>query len=140
MKAGAREKVEVVHREPLIITPRSREAAQARPIRCLWDERGWTVRDSGRRRIFEGPFHGQLRRTGARLLFAGRVELGGGATAAFVHHPPRELVSEHPKAGCFSSVGSDWYRMHWYRPTADVDETIAYVEKLLDEALNRSWR
>lgn len=123
-------------RERVTVTPSTdRAAVSAKPVRSIWEERGWTPKTSGRGTVYTGQFQATSR-TGRTERFEGRIETGQGISQAFVRNPPLGL-SRHPKGVCFHLIGDGWRSMNWHRGSANIDETIGYVEKVLAEALDR---
>jgi hypothetical protein len=74
-------------------------------------------------------------KSGATHEFGGRIEAGSGSCMARVKNPPPGLKRGHPKRACFNHESGGWFVMSWYVATNNVDETIAYLEKTLGEAL-----
>lgn len=135
-----RDTIVASHREPVVVVSKQREAVAARPITSLWERNGWTRQDGRRGTVYTGEFRATRARSGARQLFAGRIEQLGGHCQAYVRHPPPSLLAEHPKRLCFHALDQGWFHMNWWHGTSCVDETIVYVEKVLAEALNGTWR
>ncbi len=128
--------VRVKHRPPIAVRPKPRAIVDAKPINSLWERAGWTKQRGPRGDIYTGTYRVRNTRTGRGGTFDGRVEVAG-MCQAYIRNPPAEL-RKHPKAPCFLPVASGWWHMNWWSGTADVDETIAYVEKVLDEAISGS--
>lgn len=130
--------VETIRIEPrpitaVPITPQETETVRP-PDRVVWDERGWSRRFRNGTETYEGFYQVGPRR------FAGRLEAErrGRQITAFIHDPPPE-IRRHRHGPCFQQVGvgTGWFHLHWRRSPRTVDQTILYVEQILDEALNR---
>ena len=93
----------------------------------LLEQRGWRAIGGG----FEGPYAPKDRGT-----WRGRITRRGDVFEVLIHRPPREMAS-HPKWACFHTADREWFRIHLHTNPVDgrVDPIIAYVERLLIEAL-----
>ena len=103
------------------------------PNRCAWEEMGWIVRVERGCEVYEGQYRSGPRR------FDGRVQIDRNKRiAAFIYNPPHEIKS-HPKGPCFqqAGVGTGWFLLHWQRAPSNIDDSILYMQRILDEALNR---
>jgi hypothetical protein len=115
--------------EPLVVEP---------PPRGMWEDRGWTRCDQKNgREVYEGYFQVTRRRTGQPCRYQGCVIVDHREVVPYIADPPGEL-RDHPKWPCFTLVKAPWFRLEWERPAQNVDDAILYVEKVLDEALNKS--
>lgn len=132
----ARESVRVVHREPIHVQPRERDIVAVTPIKTIWERAGWAQLSGPRGLVYTGTYRVIERRSGREREFEGRIECLGASTYPYVRNPPRSLLTTHPKYPCFHPQGQRWWRMNWYQGTSDIDETIAYMTQLLDEAVN----
>lgn len=106
----------------------------APPARSFWDERGWTCRPQNGSMVYEGHYRVLDRRLGQPQHFAGRVVVRHGSIVPYIADPPA-AIRHHPKGPCFSRAEAPWFHLHWRRPAQNVDDTILYMEKILDEAL-----
>lgn len=131
--------------EPIVIE-RSRTVVTAAPGRIVtieppqrgaWDEKGWVLTKKGERRIYDGQYEVVQRRVGLRRQFPGRVAVSANETIAYIAGPPAE-IKHHPKGPCFMRFNDTWFRVNWHRAAKNVDDAILYVEKVLDEAINRN--
>lgn len=106
------------------------------PPRAAWEEKGWTRLGRAANLTYTGAYRVTDHLSGLRRQFAGRVEMVRREPVAFICRPPVE-IREHPKGPCFNLVERDWFRLHWHRPAKNVDDAILYVERILDEIINR---
>lgn len=129
MTVGPQSVVLVAPRRPLMVSP---------PPRPVWDDRGWTARVHGQGRIYEGQYRVLVNTTGKQepRRFTGRIfePPSSEVMVAYIADPPAEL-RRHPKGACFQLVQTPWFRLHWVRPAATVDDAILYIEGILAEAL-----
>lgn len=125
----------VIHpSEPVIVRPASTVVVDA-PQRAVWDERGWTRKDDGNSVVYEGWFQVAERATGQRQKFEGRIVDRGRRITAYIADPPPQL-RQHPKAPCFTRTTGPWFQLHWYRAARNVDDSLLYIERVLDESIN----
>ena len=103
------------------------------PPRAAWDERGWRSTEAGGGLVYEGEYH--VTRAGQPQRFTGRIVMKNGAVTPYIANPPTQ-IRRHPKGPCFQLSNAPWFRVHWYRPAANVDDALLYVERVLYEALN----
>ncbi|CAN5721488.1 hypothetical protein BH23CHL2_BH23CHL2_19740 [soil metagenome] len=113
-----------------------RSALAIRPNRTLWQRAGWQRSNEGRGVVYRGRFRIWDKRGGIFRHYAGRIETGEGNSRIFVHDPPEALIKRHPARWCLAHIKDGWYRLNWRRGTGDIDLSLAFLEKLLDEALN----
>ena len=119
------------------LTAPPRAALQvAPPRRAVWDEKGWSLDRSGRAAVYRGDFQVTERRSGQRRRFHGRIDAAHNEWVPYICEPPAGIRS-HPKGPCFNLIDNGWYRIHWHRPPRNVDDAILYVERVLDEVINR---
>jgi hypothetical protein len=119
----------------LVIGPSPRVLVE-KVRRPIWEEMGWAVVSKGGRPVYEGVYEVLQRSTGQTRRFDGYVIRDGSVFTAYIADPPPE-IREHPKGPCFLLTEAPWFRVHWYRPARDVDTAILYVQRVLDEAINR---
>jgi hypothetical protein len=117
---------------PRHIGPRALRIAP--PPRQAWDEKLWRRIREGRATHYLGAYRVRDRR-GAWRLFDGRVIEDTSGIKAYVADPPVELRGHH-KGPCFQLVTVPWFRVHWRRAPASVDDALLYVENILRECLN----
>lgn len=117
----------VVPASPLSIEP---------PQRGAWDDRGWTQSSDNGWLVYDGRYHIPDRRRNEQRWFRGRVVVTNSRAEAYIADPPVE-IKKHPKGPCFQLVEAPWFRVNWHHPAPTVDDAILYVEKVLDEAINR---
>jgi hypothetical protein len=127
--------VVVAPRTPLTVRPAEVTVVEA-PPRGAWDDRGWVMSKRNGHPVYQGHYQIIRRRTGRQEKFAGRVEAGPGRATAFIENPPPE-VRTHPKAPCFRHISGGWFKLDWYRPASNVDDAILYMERILDQAVNK---
>jgi hypothetical protein len=130
-------------RRPLVVAARTPDpAVVAPPPRAAWDERGWTMRQQDGARVYEGEYRIRDRRAGREQRFAGRMREARNGVTVYIADPPPEIRS-HPKSSCFHLLAPPatgqptWFVLHWHRPAKDPDSALLYLEKVLDEAINR---
>lgn len=117
---------------PVRIGPASAVRIDA-PRRGLWDERGWVCENRPNLRIYQGEF--RVRRWGGWQRWSGRIlAQNRGEITLYIADPPEKL-RHHPKWPCFQHEEGRWFRLHWHRRAQNVDDAIAYMERILDEAL-----
>lgn len=115
----------------LRIAPPSPVKVEA-PRRGLWEERGWSCEVRPNLRIYQGEY--RIRRGRNRWRWSGRILVENrGDITAYIADPPESLRS-HPKWQCFQHEEGRWFRLHWHNRARNVDDTIAYMEKILYEA------
>lgn len=134
--------------DSVVIAPEKRESIKVAPAvimtikppkRGAWDERGWTRRNEGGTETFEGFFQVNHKRRGQLLRFRGRIQVSGWNgknISAYILNPPPEVKS-HRHGPCFQLLRDGWFNLHWSRPARNVDDAILYMERVLDESLNR---
>lgn len=132
----------------VVITPEKRESIKVSPSvavtikppdRGAWDERGWTKRNENGTETFEGFFQVNHRKRCQLLRFRGRIQISGWSgqkISIYILNPPPEVKS-HRHGPCFQLLRDGWFNLHWSRPARNVDDAILYMEKVLDESLNR---
>jgi hypothetical protein len=135
---GADRGPHVIGPRPTLIMPKAPRTVVP-PPRFAWDEKRW-------RRV---PEPGAVHYVGAYRVwdrgqrgwhaFDGRLVEDASGIKAYVADPPKEIKG-HPKGPCFQLVQAPWFRVHWRRNPSTVDEALFYVERLLDECLNRPLR
>jgi hypothetical protein len=104
--------------------------------RAVWNDRGWTMRFERSREVYEGFYSVTDRRSGQRRVFPGRIAVDGRHVVAYIADLPR-AIKRHPKGACFMLTSAPWFRVHWHRPAQNADDALLYIERVLDEALNR---
>jgi hypothetical protein len=119
----------------LLVRPGVAARVEAAP-RAAWDDRGWTAEPHGHERVYRGWYNVINRRTGQALRFEGRIAQDGHHITPYIADPPPE-IRQHPKAACFTLTQAPWFQVHWRRAAANVDDGLLYVERVLDEAINR---
>lgn len=112
--------------------------APARPIEVV-TVGAWAVEEHEHCRIYCGRF--VIYGVGGRVLchVPGRIiEWPGLPTDVYLRDPPDEL-RHHAKGPCLQLVSTDgpWFKLHWEKPARDFEDSVAYVEQLLDEAIRR---
>ena len=122
--------------QPAAIIGPSEPLVAAPPPRGAWDDRGWTLHSENGRKVYEGYYQVTHRRTRQPRRFHGRVTVIGREVVPYIADPPRE-IKRQPKGPCFILVKRPWFRIDWQRPAMNADDANLYVEKILDEALNR---
>jgi hypothetical protein len=128
---------EVVRIRPATVVVRPEVAARVEaPPRAVWDDRGWTAEPRGQERVYHGWYHVTNHVTNQALRFEGRITHHGHQITPYIADPPPE-IRRHPKAACFTLTHAPWFRVHWRRAAANVDDALLYVERVLDEAINR---
>ncbi len=128
---------EVVSIGPATLLVRPGVAARVEaPPRAAWDDRGWSAEPHGHERVYRGWYNVTNRRTGQALRFEGRITQNGHHITPYIADPPPE-IRQHPKAACFTLTQAPWFQVHWRRAAANVDDALMYVERVLDEAINR---
>lgn len=132
----------------VVIAPEKRETITVAPSvavtvkppdRGAWGERGWTRINEGGTEIYEGFYQVIHRRRGQLLRFRGRIQISGWSgqkISVYILNPPPEVKS-HRHGPCFQLLRDGWFNLHWSRPAKNVDDAILYLEKVLDESLNR---
>jgi hypothetical protein len=138
IRVGPADRNELVIRpgEVIRVTPNQAVVVEP-PRRGLWDERGWTCERSNGRRYYQGFYQVRNRRSRELLKWPGRVLVEGhDEVTPYIADPPANL-SQHPKGVCFQRDEGRWFRLHWHRKAANVDDAISYMEKILDELVNR---
>ena len=118
----------------IAITPAVATTIEASP-RAAWDDRGWQLGQHGGEQVYTGWYQVTNRQTGQPARFEGRITQQGRTVIPYIADPPVE-IRRHPKAPCFAVTQAPWFRIHWYRPAANVDDALLYVERILDEAIN----
>jgi hypothetical protein len=116
-----------------------RPASSARvepPQRGAWDERGWRRQIIGRQEVYDGTFQAVDRRRGVQLSYPGRVMNHRGQITAYISSPPPE-IKRHQHGACFQLTRDGWFQLHWSRPAQNPDDAILYMERVLDESINR---
>ena len=113
-----------------------RASVSIQPNRPFWQRAGWQQSEEEEGVVYRGRFRIWDKPGATFRHYPGRIETGYGNSRIFVSNPPETLIKEHPARWCFSHLGDGWYQMHWRRGTGDIDLSLAYLEKLLDEALN----
>ncbi len=109
------------------------------PYRQAWDEKRWT------RNVTTGAieFSGMYRVFDKRALvwreFHGRLVQQDNRIAAYIADPPPE-IQKHPKAPCLQLVRAPWFRLHWAQDPKTLDQALLYMERILDESINRGRR
>ena len=106
------------------------------PHRGLWDERGWTWEKQNGQRFFQGYYQAYHSRTGERRTWPGRIFVRGREISLYIAGPPQNL-NRHPKWPCFHQEEGRWFRLNWHRAARNVDDAILYMERILDEVINR---
>lgn len=106
------------------------------PHRGLWDERGWTWEKQNGQRFFQGYYQVYHSRTGERRTWPGRIFVRGRDVSLYIAGPPQNL-NRHPKWPCFHQEEGRWFRLNWHRAARNVDDAILYMERILDEVINR---
>jgi hypothetical protein len=120
---------------PILIGP-SENLTIGPAQRAVWDERGWTVQADLDRTTYQGQYQIFDHQQRIPRRFSGWVKETTWDVVAYIADPPPEL-RHHPKSVCFTPDQLPWFRVNWYIPATNVDEAILYVEKVLDEAINR---
>jgi hypothetical protein len=95
--------------------------------RTLMQQRGWVRKGRG----YRGPYAPKGLGT-----WHGMIEPAGRTFRVYIYRPP-QAVCWHPKFACFHDRGKGWWSINLATPPADrlIDPVIAYVERLLSEAL-----
>jgi hypothetical protein len=106
------------------------------PQRAAWDDRGWAKRAQNGQDTYQGNYHVADRRSGHRRRFRGTIVVNKGEVLAYIADPPPEL-RRHPKHACFQLSHAHWFKVHWQHAARNVDDAILYIERVLDEAINR---
>lgn len=122
--------------EPLILIHPERFVTVEPLPRGAWDDRGWVKRSENGQEIYEGFYQVADRRSGQSRRFRGVVVVRGGEIVPYIADPPAEL-RRHPKHPCFQLCGPPWFKIHWHHAAGNVDDAILYLERVLDEAINR---
>jgi len=114
--------------DPLVIKPQSRP---------YWEERGWIRRQTNGREEYVGFYQVSEKKTDRQYSFPGRIVALGNEFVPYLGHPPPQLKL-HKKWICFrKKEGLDWYGLEWFQPAQHPDETILYVQQILDESINK---
>lgn len=108
------------------------------PARGAWQEKGWIMEHRPGRETYRGQYAVIDRAPQQHQRFTGRLEVVRREILAFIADPPPAIRS-HPKGPCFSLISEGWYQIHWHRPPRNVDDAILYIEKILDEVINRRY-
>lgn len=134
LRADADPKI-VIGPRPQVIGPKPSTTVQA-PARFAWDEKQWRQSTSGdaieligRYRVFD-----ESRKRWRE--FDGRLVQHGTDIAAYVADPPQE-IRRHRHGACLQLVNPPWFRLHWQRSPKNLDQALLYLERMLDESLNR---
>jgi hypothetical protein len=117
----------VIPRRPILVGPLPRG---------VWEDRGWTARVERGRTIYEGFYRVGVGPSRERRQFQGRILIEARHVSAYIANPP-VAIKRHIKGPCFTAVRAPWFLVHWHRPANNVDDALLYIERILDEALNR---
>jgi hypothetical protein len=108
------------------------------PPRGAWQEKGWIMEHHAGSETYRGQYVTIDRALRQHQQFAGRLETLHREIRAFIADPPSGIRT-HPKGPCFSLIGEGWYQIHWHRAPKNVDDAILYIERILDEVVNRRY-
>lgn len=106
------------------------------PKRSVWDERGWHREVRGNQQVYTGPYRITDLARNEPLAYHGVIYVKRREIVPCIAEPPA-AIKRHPKGVCFTKMEKPWYRLHWRRAAKNVDEAILYMERVLDEAVNR---
>lgn len=118
-----------------VIGPRPGAVVKA-PPRFAWDEKRWTQRDVGDSIEFVGTYRVYDRAARKWRQFHGVIRQQAGNFYTYIADPPPE-VKEHRHGACLQLANAPWFRLHWNQPPASADAALIYMERMLDESLNR---
>ena len=105
------------------------------PPRFAWDEKRWQRRIHENHTEYTGRYRVYQRRAGRWLEFDGSIIEQSRTIAAYIASPPVEMKA-HRHGACLQLSNSPWFRLHWTRPPANVDEALLYMERMLHESFN----
>jgi len=111
----------------------------AAPARFAWDEKRWQHKQVGDRVEFTGRYRVFDQQTRTWREFQGYISHLGRDIATYIADPPVEM-KQHPHGACLQLTTAPWFRLHWNRHPATVDDALIYMERMLDESLNRRRR
>jgi hypothetical protein len=131
-------RLEVVGPRPRVIGP-SPTATVEPPARFAWDEKRWSITRVGERVELFGEYHVCDQRATKWRVFQGHISQQAGQIAAYISDPPTEM-KQHPHGSCLQLVNPPWFRLHWQRPPATLDDALLYMEQMLDESFNGNRR
>lgn len=98
----------------------------------------WRCQRQLDRTIYSGEF--VIFDPAGNLLFSlpGRVvEWNKFATDVYLYNPPMEL-RRLPEGPCWQLINRDgWFKLHWQRPARSFEESLAYVEDMLNQIPRR---
>jgi hypothetical protein len=118
------------------------QTASTRMYKVLPGQAGnWQVRAYGSSMIYDGHFAVYTRDGFPLVRIAGRIVTWPGLPAdVYVFNPPR-VVRQVSRGACLqlAQPGGQWFKLHWERPAHGFDESLAYVEGLLNEVPHRYW-
>ncbi len=121
--------------ERIIIRPRSPIVVRPKP-RPYWDECGWSIKiDKNGSLYYLGNYCIVDKHKSQEFVFNGMVAFDGQTATPYILNPPQALT-DHKDWKCFNRDTGDWFRLHWEKPTTDVDTAILWMEKILGEALS----
>ncbi len=130
---------EVAGPRPRVIGP-SPDRVLGPPPRFAWDEKRWRRVQDGQAAHYLGEYRVSQPGRNRCQAFKGRIVEDAGGIKAYVADLPPSM-KHHSKGPCFQLVQAPWFRVHWHRAPQTIDDTLLYVERLLDECLNgaRGW-
>lgn len=118
-----------------VIGPQPSAVVQA-PPRFAWDEKRWTRKQAGTAVELVGSYSVYDHTRRCWRTFQGFIRQQGGGIHAYIADPPPEM-KRHPHGACLQLANAPWFRLHWNHPPASADAALIYMERMLDESLNR---
>ncbi|MFA5897628.1 MAG: hypothetical protein WC829_00810 [Hyphomicrobium sp.] len=105
------------------------------PARFAWDEKRWQRKDKADHVEFAGRYRVYDFTARTWREFNGFVRQQGNDIAAYIADPPQEM-KRHAHGSCLQLANAPWFRLHWNRHPATVDDALLYMERMLDESFN----
>ena len=99
----------------------------------------WNILATERNVRYTGEYAVWDRRRHRGVIVKGSViEWPGLGTEVYLYDPP-EVLRRHEHGACLQLLrpGDKWFYLHWARPARTFQESRAYVEQMLWEALHR---
>lgn len=134
LMSGVGRPVTVGPQASVVIGPSPSVVVEA-PPRFAWDEKRWTRHERNGYVEYCGHYPVLIRRTGVRRQFPGSIITSKQGIAAYIHNPPPEM-RRHSHGACLQMSNPPWFRIHWTRPPATVDDALLFMERMLHESFN----
>lgn len=122
-------------KSPVLVEPSQSIRIQP-PARGAWQEKGWAIQHNTGQDIYRGYYIVKDWNSNQSRSYPGRIDVSRRNIQSFIANPPAAIRS-HPKGACFSLISEGWFQIHWHRSPHNVDDAILYIERILDEVLNR---